>query len=943
MLSDIQKRLNEHFLSLGRERAGSHYPVYALEHGLDISQIATIRSELARELVREGTLSPSHWLLWIVIAAEVGYEYDGDEYWNSFGERMPEWKEFGDREKIRDWYVLFHKKFQGFKPVGKFAKHFSIIAWPISHAILPRDLQGQFARHLYDLRYELARRSSSSEEIGKNIHSGDWAVSSRFHHFLEQRELAACLVLALRDADVTDTIQAIYAPTLKRIVADLEQRQAARDWLSEARTVLRNARLKASGTLVHRDSVVPTVRTEAIQEGAASLRLMAKQTTDGQWCLGVKLPDLGKLVKQTGMDQALLSQTRVRLTDRPDYWMPGRSILTLSKSEQRLKSLSTVSGSLLAFENDILGLTDVIADVVKVKGASPWLLRVQEDGVARQVIGNHVRTGQSYLIVSDTGLPTEIIRDINLRQALCDAEGLTLYFLVMPKTVGTNEIRALEAIKFGYALRVNIEPVGLVPRWDGVNGRSVWLTTEELILRLSADHPVREYSVTLDKGQAQRISSNNKSEIFLTLGHLPVGHHVIEVSAFTLGPQSHWLEQETLNIEVRTPTPWQQAIRKTAGFRVLKTPTDAGIDSIVHGKANIAVMAPPERTVSVDVSFFDFSGQSVESVPIGKLSVGDSNGLSKSFAKLGKETLAEKISVSPRVDLVFSLEELGREALSFPVKVRPYRWRLESHGNQHRVRLIDESGAETPPSVKLYGIAHPDHRHDLEYGTCVNGFSIEAPGALLVAATDDEMFTAVVSVSQQKTLTALSDLGASIDLDDATETPDHIPRLITLYRLWSRARQVLGPLGTVRKLNVCAALEQRIASILCGKQWADKAWENFGTPSPAIDQLQRDIGASPGFGVRLKSGLFNPDDDAISVARDFSRLAKTYRVCDDENLSTLALRIALMPASAKSTAPDRGVADWTRLAQNHALARGAYFARLIAETAKFAQPQNGTV
>src|SRR5271166_3901758 len=40
---------------------------------------------------------------------------------------------------------------------GPWADHFSIIAWPITHAILPRYLQLQFAKALYDARLEFAR------------------------------------------------------------------------------------------------------------------------------------------------------------------------------------------------------------------------------------------------------------------------------------------------------------------------------------------------------------------------------------------------------------------------------------------------------------------------------------------------------------------------------------------------------------------------------------------------------------------------------------------------------------------------------------------------------------------------------------------------------------------------------------------------------------------
>jgi len=244
MLTEAQERLERHFSLLCSQRAALGYPVYALEHGMAAAEIDALREALTDELVRAQGLPRGHWLPWVVIAADVGYAYDGDEYWISFARAIPEWRQFGSRATIRSWFSTFSKTYSGFRPRGRWAAHFSIIAWPIAHAILPRDLQGQFARRLYDLRYDLARRPDLTlYDIGKLIRSGDPSGSSRFQNLLEQADLTARLVLALRDEDVQDPVPAIHRSTLSRIVVDLERRQSARDWLREARKVLRDARI----------------------------------------------------------------------------------------------------------------------------------------------------------------------------------------------------------------------------------------------------------------------------------------------------------------------------------------------------------------------------------------------------------------------------------------------------------------------------------------------------------------------------------------------------------------------------------------------------------------------------------------------------------------------------------------------------------------------------
>ncbi len=152
-LEDWEERLERHFASLARTRADSGFPIFALEHGLSQEEFDHIAPAL-RPLLKHRRTLPC-WLLWVVYATELGYGYAGDEYWSSFQEQTPEW-EYQDRDRIKPWFRKFHQSYRGVVPSGQWAEHFRIIAWPITHAILPRYLQRQFARALYDLRFRLA-------------------------------------------------------------------------------------------------------------------------------------------------------------------------------------------------------------------------------------------------------------------------------------------------------------------------------------------------------------------------------------------------------------------------------------------------------------------------------------------------------------------------------------------------------------------------------------------------------------------------------------------------------------------------------------------------------------------------------------------------------------------------------------------------------------------
>jgi hypothetical protein len=168
-LGDLHERLHAHFDGLRDARAAIGAPVFALEHGLAPAEIALLRQKVIT-VIGEGTIPVEAWLPFVVYATEIGYEFSGDEYWQTFESRTPGWAEVGDRPYLRDRFYEFRDLFGGAEPAGAWAKHFSIICWPITHAVLPADLQ----RHLVRLLFEYRRALTSDlladpEELGRQL------------------------------------------------------------------------------------------------------------------------------------------------------------------------------------------------------------------------------------------------------------------------------------------------------------------------------------------------------------------------------------------------------------------------------------------------------------------------------------------------------------------------------------------------------------------------------------------------------------------------------------------------------------------------------------------------------------------------------------------------------------------------------------------------------
>lgn len=142
-LGALHDRLLVHFGNLRDSRGEIDAPVFALEHGLAPAEVALLRDDVTAA-IGGGDVRLDAWLPFVVYATEIGYEFSGDEYWQTFEARTPGWAERGDRSLLRRRFREFKDLFGGAQPAGPWAKNFSIICWPITHAVLPADLQ----RHL---------------------------------------------------------------------------------------------------------------------------------------------------------------------------------------------------------------------------------------------------------------------------------------------------------------------------------------------------------------------------------------------------------------------------------------------------------------------------------------------------------------------------------------------------------------------------------------------------------------------------------------------------------------------------------------------------------------------------------------------------------------------------------------------------------------------------
>ncbi len=146
------------------------------------------------------------------------------QYWQTFEEKTPGWTLNGRRDWIRDAFVAFQKEYASAKPSGPWAENFSIIAWPITHAILPRDLQQQLARILYDLRHSFsAELFDEPQRLGEFIAARSYNASARFQNLVQAPALVGQIAAALLLQGKEGFKTLLHPATLKRIGDDVDR------------------------------------------------------------------------------------------------------------------------------------------------------------------------------------------------------------------------------------------------------------------------------------------------------------------------------------------------------------------------------------------------------------------------------------------------------------------------------------------------------------------------------------------------------------------------------------------------------------------------------------------------------------------------------------------------------------------------------------------------
>jgi hypothetical protein len=611
-LNKWQARLLAHFKEFRSSRGGHGVdrPIFALEHGLEPNEVDELSAAI-RAHVSAASPSPDHALPWIVYAAEVGYRYSGDEYWQTFESETPGWTTRGDRYWIRDCFRSFHTNFNGAKPSGKWAEHFSIICWPITHAILPQDLQRQLAQVLYELRRLFsAELFESPTKLGEFIDARSWKGNPRFQNFAQQTMLVGQIATALLLKGELGTDSLIHPATLRRISEDLDHERRARDWLHSARNFARE-RFRIRGLELGRTQVASTTRrSEEARAEVASLgiepRVVLRPTdaTGASWAILLEVPDLSDLLHRFPRTREILTGSRCVVAGaagRPlarGRCLHGAQRVTL----QRWPRSDEV---LLQFELTDSQLEFLLRTECLLRPGPTWLFRIASDGLAYELRSLHVRPGERYVLVSAEG---QLMSSDHARPVALACEGLHGLLLDLPAALTPDWEKTLRHLGLGQAKTIEVWPAGLsAVGWDG-EGHGEWLASERPCLGVQSDHMIDGLMISIGSSTEKSLEITPVSPgepIFVELPQLPVGLHIIRVSARS-GPSTEVEPLGDLEVVMRAreARPWSPGVSLQGPLLVYMDPATPTLEQLWEGRVDVTVRGPRARQVKCRASLF---------------------------------------------------------------------------------------------------------------------------------------------------------------------------------------------------------------------------------------------------------------------------------------------------------------------------------------------------
>jgi hypothetical protein len=812
ILRQFHETLNLHFSDLRAQRAAleGSAPVFALEHGLAHADIGDLQAAV-RAIVANGFRSRfwrDYWLPFVVYAAEVGHTYAGDEFWTTFESATPGWSAYGDRTRIRIWFQRFHAEYGGAFPEGAFAKNFSIIAWPITHAILPIYLQRNLAHLLFDFRMGLTSELlHQPAELGKALRARAWEYTERFRIFCENTSLLGHLAAALLSGE-GDGSPYLLQSTLHRVVEGLEKESLAKYWLQGARRAASNVRARGfqSGG---RTSARPPVPRERLQS-PTDPRLVLRAGEEG-WRLYAQLPDLSSLSMRLPHIYDEI-RTKRALIEGADQTVLARGRLTTLGQEVRLARWPDADVPFLRLEGGDDRSNAIVRDQVMISRGPIWLFKRRGPGEAVEVKSRLVRPGGVYYVAHDG---TWDAPDVPwAKRARLDASGADMTRLAVPDPLTEEESAALVASRLSVGSQVVVRPVGIAASaWDG-EGAVEWLAGEPGLIGIRAEQTPASFTIELGDMLRTQAWPEGKQELFLRLDDLPVAGNELLVTLN--GAEHQMIASGALAISVREPQVRAEGAEAGEGIRMFASPARPTMSELWQAGA-ISVLGPTGLNIDLHAILRDQAQRELVRVRHAvRLPLRESGWEAVSKKLRSDERVIRYFDQAESVEITVSKAGVGFAAVTADRGFQPLRWQLIRERDGNRAHLIDRTDSGST-RVEMYRVEAPLLRVD-----CAPDEDVIAPptGGLVRATAGDGFDASTTVLLPTRPNDLIGTHRPPPKIQTGNKTLGEVTRLINGYRLWADADLPGDVIAQYQRDEVLSVITRTLVNLISGGRWA---------------------------------------------------------------------------------------------------------------------------
>lgn len=830
LLQHLHEALDAHFSDLRDARAAYEpsSPVFALEHDLSPSDLDLLKGAV-RTAITDYHLSHyrSTWLPFVVYAAEMGYGYVGDEYWTTFSSLTPRWTS-QERSTIRDWFLRFHTHYGGARPTGAWANHFTIISWPITHAVLPIYLQ----RNLAQLLFEFSGAFTSEllddpAALGIRLARRATKYTERFRIFCENTTLVGQVATALLSGEHEATPY-LTALTLARIVEGLSEEQQARHWLKSARLSARHAR----GFKSMRSTDAAEATSKRLPR-ATDPRLLLRR--DGAWNAFAELPDLTVL----GAD--LPDVYRQLRTSRASISGGGRSIppsgLLYPGQEVRFARWPRPDQPFLQLERGDDEINRLLRDQCVISKGPWWVFRRQGAGLAVEVKGKFIRPGHEYVLVGAEGLEAPAVAWCG--ETAISTKDVKAYEVTVPPHLSESEESALGAAGLAVVSHVAIRPVGVVASaWDG-EGEAEWPAGEPAILGIRSDLVPRRARIVVDGAVYFLEWTPGEPELLFTLERLSVGTH--ELGVALLGDGDRQLASGLLMVTVRDPQVRPDGAAVGEGIRLLAAPARPTLSELWDGRATVTINGPAGTDANLRAELLDGQGGVLAEVRrTMRLPLGEADWQATVKSVRADHFFNDAYDEAESCVLTVARDGVGFATLTCERGFQPLRWRFSrTHDREVIATLVDRTDKGNTV-LSFYDVEAPVTAVQMD---AAEPFTVPPRGGLAVARAGDAVAAAILPTNPSALIRMQTPRPV---VSSQSASAQEVLRLAEGHRRWISADLPADAFAAYEQQIVGDAIARSIGTLIGGSHWAavERKLARAEEAADYLDDMQNAVGVA---------------------------------------------------------------------------------------------------